>query len=73
MTNLRLIPPSRKQPAEPPAPDTARDEMLELMHVYRSALVRARFLQPRDHLDPADDEMTALGGRFTRRAWRRSA
>jgi hypothetical protein len=51
--------------------------MLDLMGAFQRALLRQRYLQPHDHVHrrgPGDDDaMTALGGRFTRRPWRRPA
>jgi len=71
MTNLRLVPTSRKHPAEPPVPDPERDPMLEVMRTYSRALVRQRFLQRHDL---EGDPRAALGGRPTRKPFvRRSA
>ena len=75
MRSLRLVPTTSKHDAAPPVP-LGDPQMFEAMAAYGRALVRARFLQrPHDHLPhvPVDDAMTALGGRFTRRPWRRSA
>lgn len=74
MRNLHLVPDHRKTPGATPEPDPA---MLDLMGAFQRALLRQRYLQPHDHVHrrgPGDDDaMTALGGRFTRRPWRRPA